>query len=365
MYLEKLKTNYLRPDWLINKINALTREAKIYYSPLNLSYYLFLISCLRCYLKEGFAPYEVFQLGLGSSLTANKNIKNYISQKRMDQIGNSLNPQNKKSMVNNKEIFYKICNKLKLPIPQLYAIILKNNESISYLNSSYKCKIIDFVKFIVEELPYEFVIKPTLGSTGRFINVYTKTKKGIIDGFGNLRTEQDILQELFNNDIYQSFIVQERLKNHSYLYKIHPSENLHTIRIITLIDSSGQFKILHAHLNIATGLIIASQRGNLKVAISLNDGSVEYGIYIDKKLGGFKKITKHPGTGKNLTRFNIPFWKEILSITEKAAFEFLPLSTLGWDFAITEKGPKILEANVGYTPPNYFKSIEKFKDEFF
>ena len=129
---------------------------------------------------------------------------------------------------------------------------------------------------------------------------------------------------------------------------------------MTLIDSSGHCKIFHGHLQIATGQHAASQQGNLRIRISLNDGSLEYGVLKDKNKGGFKKVTTHPETGQNFKEFKLPLWKEVLSLSEEAALQFLPLRTLGWDIAITEKGVMFLETNVPYGPPYYFRSMDEF-----
>jgi hypothetical protein len=78
------------------------------------------------------------------------------------------------------------------PDGKLYSIIFKNNVSISYLNSSLVKKN-DLIKFIRDELPDELVIKPTSGWKGIALNIYTKTKFGIKDAFGDLKTEQEII----------------------------------------------------------------------------------------------------------------------------------------------------------------------------
>ena len=80
---------------------------------------------------------------------------------------------------------------------------------------------------------------------------------------------------------------------------------------------------------------------------------------MDKNKGGFKKVAEHPETEKKFKEFKLPFWKEILSLSEEAAFQFSSWKTLGWDFAITEKGLKIIEANVAYSPPNIFGRMDK------
>ena len=43
--------------------------------------------------------------------------------------------------------------------------------------------------------------------------------------------------------------------------------------------------------------------------------------------------------------FKIPYWDEILVLTEKAALKNISNKSIGWDIAITEKGPFLLEGN--------------------
>lgn len=314
---------------------------------------------MKCKLKGEFQVYEVFELGLGSSIPSEENIKKYVSYRQISKIDRTLNPSSWHRLTINKGMFHMFCKELNLPTPDLYAIIFKNTASISYINSSF-IKRDGLTKFIKDDLPNEFVIKPESGTLGKFINIYTKTSNGIIDGIGNIRSEKEIIENILKVKRFDSFIVQERLKNHHEILKISSSESLHTLRVITLINLSGQCNFLHAHLNVATGQTIASQLSDLKISISLNDGSLEYGIYIDKKRGGFKKVTEHPETGQKFEEFKIPLWEEVIALAEEAALKFLPLRTLGWDIAITERGLKILETNNPYTPPNFFKPMDKF-----
>lgn len=359
MYIKKIKSGYFRPVRIIKFLFRVAKAPKNYYSPLTLKYYVFIISYLRCYLQGGFSTDEVFHLGLGSSFPTRENINKFVSYSNITKIDRVVNPRSWAPIKHNKGIFHMICKNLNLPVPKLYAIIFKNNLSISYLNSLL-IKKNDLIKFIREELPDEFVIKPETGSMGWFVNIYTKTNLGIIDGFGNLKTEQEIIESMMNNKQYNSFVVQEKLRNHPYLADLFPSESLHNIRIMTLIDSSGHCKILHAHLQIATGQNIASQQGDLRIQISLDDGTLDYGMLYDKKNGGFNKVTEHSGTDRNLREYKLPLWEDLLLLAEEAAFKFLPLRTLGWDITITEKGLKILEANSPYTPPNLFEAMDEF-----
>jgi len=222
----------------------------------------------------------------------------------------------------------------------------------------------DWANFVKEKLPNEFVIKPSKGAWGEDINLYTKTKTGLMDGFGKQQSEKDVYNNIMMHKKYDSFIVQERLKNHHGFYEISPSEYLHCVRIITLINSSGECNILHGQLNLVTGKNITSQGGNLKIMISVLDGCLEYGALINKAEGGFTRTTVNPETGHNFEGFKLPLWQDVRTISEKIAFKFLPLRTVGWDFAITEKGIRLIEANVWYGPPNFSRQRDKFIKHF-
>jgi len=357
MYLKSKTLKSFRPDIIFKKLYKIANACKEYYSPLTIKYYTFLISCLRLYVKGKFHPSQVFQLGFGSFFPSNGKINKYIGMHKMLEIINTLDPKPWRP-IQDKGVFYTFCTSLKLPIPKLYAIIFSNHTGVSYKNYSL-INNHDLIQFIRNELPNEFVIKPSNGLRGKFLNIYTKTNNGILDAFGDLKTEQEIYEGMKYHNRFDSFIVQERLRNHPDLLKVQPSEFLHTIRVITFINSTGQFSILHTHLDLATGLNIASQKGNLRIKIASDDGTLEYGILLDKKDGGFKKVFKHPETGIDLKEFKLPFWSDLLSLSKEAAIKFLPLRTLGWDFAITDKGVKIIETNVGYAAPNIFGDIDK------
>jgi hypothetical protein len=190
---------------------------------------------LRCAAKGRFNPFEVFYLGLGSSFLSQENIDKYVSYSKISKIDRVLNPSSWHGLTFNKGMFYIFCKNLKLPIPNLYAIIYKNNPSISYMNSSF-LKREDLIKFIKDELPNEFVIKPEVGKLGIYEKIFTKTNRGIIDENGTIRCEKEIIENIFNENRFSSFIVQERLKSHQEILKISPSDFLHTLRIITMVD---------------------------------------------------------------------------------------------------------------------------------
>jgi hypothetical protein len=73
---------------------------------------------------------------------------------------------------------------------------------------------------------------------------------------------------------------------------------------------------------------------------------------LDKPAADFdgNVYTNHPITKANLVGIEIPYWKEIITMLRKAAAEIPQVGYVGWDIAITSKGPVLIEGN---TTPGY------------
>ncbi|MBJ6911663.1 hypothetical protein JG661_20565, partial [Vibrio cholerae] len=61
-----------------------------------------------------------------------------------------------------------------------------------------------------------------------------------------------------------------------------------------------------------------------------------------------KIYTHHPDTQICFSGLTIPYWNDIIDIVKKAALELPKLRSLGWDVALTENGPILLEVNRDY-----------------
>ena len=83
--------------------------------------------------------------------------------------------------------------------------------------------------------------------------------------------------------------------------------------------------------------------GNLLANVNLETGEVS------RTIGGLWPNTQifsdHPFSRQSLADFKIPFWKEILDACHRAGAVFPLMRIHHWDFAITDRGPIILELN--------------------
>ena len=140
------------------------------------------------------------------------------------------------------------------------------------------------------------------------------------------------------NDFVEDFVEQ-----HEKLNELS-SSGLNTIRIITQLNSNDEVEILGARLRITINSAIDNlAAGNIAAPINLKTGKVEGpGVYSD--------ITKedefnHPVTGIDIVGFQIPFWKASLQMVNDAALLHKNNRSIGWDVAITNKEPELIEGN--------------------
>jgi len=150
------------------------------------------------------------------------------------------------------------------------------------------------------------------------------------------------LHRIIRNGVW---VVQERYRAHHMIAKISPGA-LNVIRIVTLFDG-----LMHK----AIGGFQGFATGNAKTD-SWSKGSIYVGINFEKsclKKYGYRSpwhsepglVLLHPDTDVCFDKYPIPFLNEAVSVCLKAHKIFYTNFMLGWDVAITEKGPLIVEVN--------------------
>jgi len=149
------------------------------------------------------------------------------------------------------------------------------------------------------------------------------------------------------------WIVQPLVRSHAQLHRIMSPHALGTIRAVTFIEN-GTVTLPYAVLRIPVGKNCADNfshgaSGNLVAPLILETGIV--GVARGSKNKDWPEmvdIDVHPDTRNKISGFALPFWSELKKLIV-AAHKSLPnLATLGWDVAITDSGPLIVEANSTY-----------------
>jgi hypothetical protein len=138
-------------------------------------------------------------------------------------------------------------------------------------------------------------------------------------------------------------LIEEYIIQHPDFMKLSPTA-VNTIRIFTQLDANGEVEILGCRLRISVNSKVDNMAaGNIAAPVDEITGTVTGpGVYSD--------ITKpdeavHPITGVSIIGFRIPFWKETISMAKAAAKLHPQNRSIGWDIAMTDYGPDLIEGN--------------------
>ena len=140
-------------------------------------------------------------------------------------------------------------------------------------------------------------------------------------------------------------IVQPRLRNHPELADL-ADLSLVTVRVLTCLDAAGLPVVTHGLLRILSKLEPEWHRKD------------EYGVPIDLDSGRLGAMTSdrlarcalrfshHPMTGRAVEGRILKTWPKIRSLALDAHRAFSHRILVGWDIAMTDEGPVLLEGNV-------------------
>ncbi len=139
------------------------------------------------------------------------------------------------------------------------------------------------------------------------------------------------------------FIIQSNLKNHRDLLDLSP-DSLSTLRVMTGLDASGAPTAFRAVLRLgSTGAIVDNfTQGGMIVPVALETGRLGPG----KCRNGRKEWIHHPQSGAPIDGRILPHWDALLALCERAQACAEGFNFLGWDIAITDSGPVLIECNV-------------------
>ena len=246
---------------------------------------------------------------------SDKEKENYAGTGYMYEYQLKMNPKVSRDILENKLIFLKE-----------YSPFIKHNyASIDDINK----EPIKLEKILNNDSE-KIVLKSSNGQCG--IGIEVRKSKDF-----NRETLLERLKET-DNDFVEDYVEQ-----HKELNKLSPS-GLNTVRIITQLNSNGEVEILGARLRITINSSIDNlAAGNIAAPIDLQTGLINGpGVYSD--ITKEDEIT-HPITGVKIVDFKIPLWEESLQMTKEAALLHPENRSVGWDVAITNNGPELIEGN--------------------
>ncbi len=309
----------------------------------------------RVFYEKGFAPWEAQAAGLLASGIPEGNYDACIGKFRLMQFQRRINPIALDYLVSDKAVFYAHCAGLGLPVPALYCVFVGNK------GRDFKGRVLDNVsdweQFVEELLPQEFVIKPARSAYGHGVNVYVRKTDVLIDSSGLEVSPRQIYEGFSSHSHFRKFIVTERLHGHPELVQLSNTPYLQTVRLTTFVNEDGVAQVYNAFLKVIAGNRPVDNfenglTGNLFCPVDLESGAMDPGLSNAPDALGSFTVPRHPRTDIVFHEQRVPMWAEATSLACRAAIQFLPLRTIGWDVGITPAGPVLVEGNTRYDPSN-------------
>ena len=183
---------------------------------------------------------------------------------------------------------------------------------------------------------HRIIYKPLEGHKGFGIQAYALTPENMSEVYAKLRQLPE-------------GVVEQFVKQHPDINKITDA-SLNTIRVVTISSNTKpvtpdgkKFDIAYAAFRMGGGTAIVDNfhSGGICAVINKETGEIE----TDAVDGMGKVFAVHPMTKTKIKGFKIPFFKEALDMVEKACTEREIEGYLGWDVAISEDGPELIEVN--------------------
>ena len=173
------------------------------------------------------------------------------------------------------------------------------------------------------------IYKPKDGSGGSNVQIFDK--KDYLD----VNVLVDKLRSLPDG------VVEQWIKQHEAMSAAYP-DAVNCIRVATLYRD-GECHWLGAVFTLGRNhnKITNSFQGAIFGLIDIETGIVTTDLcnYSDEL------FEKHPDTGFVAKGFQVPYWKEVLELTAKASAVVPQVGYIGWDVAIAENGPVLIEGN--------------------
>ena len=249
-----------------------------------------------------------------------------------------LNPVKYYTLARNKYLSHLCLEEVGVPMPKLLAYY---NKYCKEAKLQFGC---DLLKLKAEN-KVPFVIRATEASHGEGVFFVVDVFKENDEVCFSLANGEKVLLNDFL-ECKEELIVESVIKQTEQISRFN-SSSINTIRFMTTLFPNGEAEIIATFIKIGrAGKSVdnAGDGGNVDVCIDVETGELKHAIQYD----GWRKITeidKHPDSGAHLNGVVIENWNEIKSAVIKFQEKLPFVKAAGWDIAITDNGPIVIEVN--------------------
>lgn len=303
--------------------------------------FLFIMSdFLKLYKEKGITTEEYFEFEL-----ENRDIefrKSFLGVSEQRFYLDYLNPKKYYILARNKYLTHKILDNTGIKKSDLYCYYQPEGKVLNSTEIANNLE--DVIRILKNKKISQCVIKTTESSSGKDVLVVNHMSY----------IENDCNMQLFDGtELYLSaflsdtpLIFESLIRQTAQLSSLN-SSSVNTIRFMTTLHPDGDVKIIATFIKIGrSGKCVdnAGSGGNVDACIDTESGEIKYTIQFDgwRKI---KNITHHPDSGNQIEGIKIKEWENIKSQVIDFQKSFPYVKAAGWDIAITDEGPLVIEVN--------------------
>ena len=193
----------------------------------------------------------------------------------------------------------------------------------------------------------DLFVKPTCGRGGRGAERWDYAgSASFVSPEGERLPGDELLLRLTERSRHRPLIVQPRLRPHADL-RDFTAGALPTVRVLTCLDANGEPEVIGAIMRTSIGAnktVDNLHAGGIAAAADLATGRLSKATNLgsDASVGWF---AIHPDTNAAIDGRVLPCWPEVKSAAMAAHRAFCDRVVIGWDIAILDDGPIIVEGN--------------------
>jgi len=272
------------------------------------------------------------------------NIRDYFPSKVLYNIKPHFNEKDITVVLENKLYFDFFYRQFDIPLPE---ILMYNHRNAFVMDRKlYTVNTISEFRTLLQDVfknktTDSVFIKKTYGSYGgsKIYKIYSR----------QLESDPQLINDIFREVIKSGYLFQKTVRQHPEMDRLNPS-CVNTLRLDTFLDRDGKIEIICGYLRTSynNSYIDNATAGGASVGINLDTGKLTGHGYLSLKDGGMTMSTEHPVTHVILDGFAIPYFEQARQLVIQVAGYVPSLRLIGWDIAIGETGPILIEGNSDY-----------------
>lgn len=253
-----------------------------------------------------------------------------------------LNPIKYYSLARNKFLAHKILEGTGVRKSDLYCYY--QPEARYVFSKDYACDLKSVLRILKEKNVLSCVIKATESSHGDNVWVINSVEYQEQDA---RLVRFDGTELMLSSVLGQDALIFESVVHQTNQFAAFNESSVNTVRFMTTLWPDGSSKTIAAFIKIGRlGKCVdnAGGGGNVDACVDIDTGEINYAIQYDG-WRNIKEIDNHPDSGQQINGVIIDNWMAIKEEVERFQQAFPYCKAVGWDIALTEQGPVVIEVN--------------------